>query len=168
MIIRIEKENQSMKTLCFLVMILAASDVFAGNPGAVRPDPKLTPGVTLDVSTETLCKPGYPATVRNVPESEKVAVYKEYGITPYKGIGKDYEVDHLISLELGGSNDIRNLWLEPYRPVPGAHQKDLVENWLHRQVCQGKISLKEAQREISTDWMDVYEKNLSAVHGGKK
>lgn len=127
---------------------------------ADKPDPKLTPGVALDVPLETLCKPGYAGTVRNVPESEKKAVYKEYGIKFYKGIGKDYEVDHLISLELGGSNDIKNLFPQNYAGPYGAHQKDLVENWLHRQVCSGKISLKDAQTEISTDWVSVYNQNI--------
>lgn len=142
--------------------VFCSTLAWAGN----KPSPKLTPGVALDVSTDALCTPGYAGTVRNVPESEKKAVYEEYGISYHPGIGKEYEVDHLISLELGGSNSQQNLWPEPYAPVPGAHQKDLVENWLHRQVCSGKMELKEAQREISTDWLGVYEKNLAEVHGG--
>jgi hypothetical protein len=66
------------------------------------------------------------------------------------------EVDHLISLELGGSNDIKNLWPEPYLPRPGARQKDVLENWLHKQVCSGKMPLSDAQRMIATDWYAPY------------
>ncbi len=147
-----------------ILSVFISMPLYAGN----LPDRRLTPGDILDVSIETLCVPGYTKTVRNVPESEKRAVYAEYGIKLYKGIGKDYEVDHLISLELGGSNDIKNLWPEAYFPVdrdefggkgnplPGARQKDLVENFLHRQVCEGKITLKAAQYSIANDWTEIY------------
>ena len=60
------------------------------------------------------------------------------------------------ALELGGADDVRNLWAEPYTPTPGAHEKDRVENYLREQVCAGNISLPDAQREITTDWFAVY------------
>ncbi len=65
-------------------------------------------------------------------------------------------VNHLISLELGGSNDVKNLWPEPYLPLPGARQKDVLENWLHKQVCTGKMPLADAQAMISRDWYEAY------------
>ncbi len=98
--------------------------------------------------------PGYSSGVRNVPESEKNQVFAEYGITSH-GAG-EYEVDHLISLELGGSNDIANLWPEPAEPRPGFHEKDKVENYLHQQVCSGAMSLADAQSVIANDWLSVY------------
>jgi hypothetical protein len=94
--------------------------------------------------------------VRNVPDSEKNQDYAEYGITSH-ATGQ-YEVDHLVSLELGGSNDIANLWPELANPTPGFHQKDQVENYLHDQVCSGAISLNDAQVEIATDWLSVYQR----------
>jgi hypothetical protein len=66
-------------------------------------------------------------------------------------------VDHLISLELGGSNDIKNLWPQPYYPRPGAHEKDVLENWLHRQVCVGNITIERAQQAIAQDWYTAYQ-----------
>jgi hypothetical protein len=68
-----------------------------------------------------------------------------------------YEVDHFVSLELGGSNDISNLFPEAAEPKPGFHEKDRVENYLHDQVCRGALTLAEAQREIATNWLAVYE-----------
>lgn len=118
------------------------------------PNPTLTPGATLPVTAAQVCVPGYSRRVRHVPESEKRAVYREYGIVPNRPFC--CEVDHLVSLELGGSNDIRNLWPEPYLPLPGARQKDQVEDYLHRQVCAGRLSLAKAQSEIRTDWLTVY------------
>ncbi len=119
------------------------------------PDSQCTPGAIFSVTTADICQPGYARSVRNVPESEKQEVYAEYGILSHQS--GQYEVDHLISLELGGSNDIANLWPEAASPTPGFHQKDQVENYLHDQVCAGNISLSDAQKEIATDWLKVYQ-----------
>jgi hypothetical protein len=61
-------------------------------------------------------------------------------------------------LELGGSNDLANLWPEAASPTPGFHQKDQVENYLHDQVCSGAMTLKDAQNEIATNWLVVYNR----------
>jgi hypothetical protein len=118
------------------------------------PDTACTPGAVLTSDVQAICAKGYASTVRNVPQSEKNAVYAEYGIKTHKS--GEYEVDHLISLELGGSNDLANLWPEAAKPQPGFHEKDKVENYLHDQVCTGKISLADAQRRIATAWLEVY------------
>jgi hypothetical protein len=118
-------------------------------------DPACTPGDIIPTATkDVICVSGYSSSVRNVPTSEKNQVYAEYGITS-RSTGQ-YEVDHLVSLELGGSNDISNLWPEAADPQPGFHQKDQVENYLHDQVCSGAIPLETAQREIATNWLAVY------------
>ncbi len=120
------------------------------------PDPACTPGAVFpNVTKEQICKPGYAKSVRNVPESEKNQVYAEYGIAHHKA--GEYEVDHLVSLELGGSNEIANLWPEAASPTPGFHQKDRFENYLHDQVCSGAISLEEAQRRIATNWLQYWQ-----------
>ncbi|MFN8458768.1 MAG: HNH endonuclease [Anaerolineae bacterium] len=120
------------------------------------PDPACTPGAIFsDATKDQVCVPGYSSQVRNVPEEVKKEVYAEYGITHHSP--GEYEVDHLISLELGGSNDIANLWPEPAEPRPGFHEKDRVEDYLHAQVCKNAISLQQAQVEIATDWFKVYQ-----------
>jgi hypothetical protein len=121
------------------------------------PDSACTPGAIFpNVTKQDICKSGYARSVRNVPTSEKDQDYAEYGITHHAA--GQYEVDHLVSLELGGSNDIANLWPEAASPKPGFHEKDKVENYLHDQVCSGAISLKEAQIEIATNWLAVYNR----------
>ena len=62
-----------------------------------------------------------------------------------------------MALEDGGSNDIANLWPEVAEPRPGFHDKDQVENYLHDQVCTGRVTLSDAQRAIASDWLRVYE-----------
>ncbi len=125
-------------------------------PSNGLPDSACTPGAFFsNVTAGQVCQPGYSSQVRDVPESVKNQVYAEYGIASQSP--GQYEVDHLISLELGGSNDISNLWPEPADPRPGFHEKDKVENYLHDQVCSGKMTLHDAQVQISTDWYSVYK-----------
>ena len=120
-------------------------------------DKQCTPGAVFPNATKAqICQQGYSKSVRNVPVAEKNQVYAEYGIAHHTS--GEYEVDHLISLELGGSNDLANLWPEAASPTPGFHEKDKVENYLHDQVCSGAISLREAQREIATNWLDAYKR----------
>ena len=119
------------------------------------PIPAKTPGATLDVSAADICVPGYSKKVRNVTAAVKRLVYESYGITRHKP--GNYEVDHLISLELGGSNSVRNLWPQSYRTHPwNARVKDALENELHRRVCAGTLELGVAQRVIAQDWVSAY------------
>ena len=122
----------------------------------VLPDPNCTPGVIDSAVTqanisETICKSGYTKTVRpaasytNKLKKQQIAAY---GFTDTNL--KDYEEDHLISLELGGSpTDPKNLWPEP-GSSPNA--KDHIENLCHKKVCNGEISLAKAQKEIASNW----------------
>ncbi len=119
------------------------------------PDPACTPGdVFPDATRAQVCTAGYSSKVRNVPADEENQVYAEYGIVSHTA--GQYEVDHLVSLELGGSNDISNLWPEAADPKPGFHEKDQVEDFLHDQVCHGSVTLAQAQEEIATNWLAVY------------
>ena len=130
-----------------------------GLPRADLPDRRLTPGVALPVSAARICISGYAGRVRDVPTSEKDAVYAEYGVAdvPYA-----HEVDHLISLELGGSNSIRNLWPEPYAGRWGAGTKDRLENRLHDLVCSGALRLAYAQHIEAANWVAAYRRYVSS------
>lgn len=119
------------------------------------PNSRLTPGATLEVTKEDICTPGYTKKVRDVPVPVKRQVYAEYNTAYVRGV---YEVDHLIPLELGGSNSIRNLWPEAYDLVWGAHVKDQLENRLHEMVCQGSVPMETAQQWIAQDWISAYKR----------
>ena len=146
------------RTIAYI--FLAALALSAGDTVA-RPDRKLTPGATDAAVTQatiqsTVCVVGYAMRARDVSESTKLAVFREYKIDPT--LARAYEVDHLISLENGGSNDIRNLWPQPYAPKPGAREKDVLETFLKRQVCAGKMTLAIDQKELRADWYAAYRK----------
>ena len=143
----------------------SGSDGGSAGGDPIRPDSSKTPGDTLDVTKDDICVPGYSSKVRNVPQSVKEQAYSDYGIT-HRAKGQ-YEIDHLISLELGGSNSLRNLWPQSYLTKPwNAHVKDALENRLHQEICSGKIDLKQAQREISGDWIAAYKKRFPDLSGG--
>lgn len=120
----------------------------------------------MPVTAKDVCVSGYSKKVRNVPSSVKNRVYRIYGIKSHKP--GEYEVDHLISLELGGSNSVKNLWPQSYVTQPwNAHVKDALENRLHKLVCDGKLDLATAQKEIATDWISAYKKYIDdAPKGG--
>ncbi len=129
------------------------------------PDPVCTPGaidsnVTQNNIKTTICVSGYTKTVRppvSYTNGLKLQQIKEYGYADTNP--KDFEEDHLISLEIAGSPiDPKNLWPETYGGSLGAREKDKVENYLHDAVCGGIITLDEAQKEVATDWTKVYQK----------
>ena len=133
--------------------------------GHLLNDLSVTPGGAVDsADSAVICVSGYTSKpgVRHVTAATKAKAYELYGATksghpPHAP--SCCEVDHLISLELGGSNDIRNLWPEPY---PDASDKDKVENALHWLVCHGRLNLKAAQHGIATDWVAFRDSLVAA------
>jgi hypothetical protein len=120
------------------------------------PDAGCTPGTRYRlVDKARVCTPGYAGRVRNVPQSRKDAVYRAYGIKRHFD-GRDGEVDHLVSLELGGTNATANLFPEAASPRPGSHEKDRLENELHDEVCSGQVTLRRAQLLIAGNWVKAY------------
>ena len=121
-------------------------------PGAVVADPVRTPGVLNPDVTQatiraTICVRGWTRTVR--PPVEYTNALKARQMRRYEEMGprSAYQEDHLISLELGGHpTDPRNLWPEPY---PRASAVDQIENDLNAKVCDGSLSLNDAQEQES-------------------
>jgi hypothetical protein len=132
------------------------------SPGA-GPDRRCTPGVGGEAGLggtddfETVCHASIEARRCDFPVEVRRTVFAAYGLEYPKASGT-YELDNLIPLELGGSNDLRNLWPQPLAPAPGAHEKDQLENTLHRLYCEGRLSLAEARNAVAKDWVSSYRK----------
>ena len=99
---------------------------------------------------------------RHVSESLKGRVYSRDNVSGGNHTGicrgaEGCEVDHRVSLELGGSNDISNLMIQPYDGQCNAHQKDALENRLHKLSCAKQIALADAQKQIYNDWESAYK-----------
>jgi hypothetical protein len=71
----------------------------------------------------------------------------------------------LVPHELGGSNDLKNLWPQPDDPRPGDAEKDQLENELHHLVCSGKMPLADAQKCIESNWVECWEKYMVPGYG---
>jgi len=122
----------------------------------VKPDRRCSPGAYYSgLMTAVICSSSFhTSSVRNVSESERHEVEIEYGLAPH-AYGHALEIDHIVSLELGGSNDIANLYPEK---APGFHAKDQLENRLHALVCSGAMTLHAAQAGIATNWQSLYKR----------
>jgi hypothetical protein len=118
------------------------------------PDPVCTPGVVRTTDVDTICGAGGTKVYR--PPSSYTGSLKRLQLIAYGYADTspgDYEEDHLIPLEIGGSgDDPKNLWPEPRKGQDNSFEKNKVENWLHRQVCSGAMTPGEAQDGIRTNW----------------
>lgn len=141
-----------------MIAALLAAQLLATLPQT--PDPAKTPGAVNSAATLTvICRAGYTSQpgVRHVTEATKRQVFAAYGLDPH-GPGAPFEIDHLVSLELGGSNDPANLWPQSYVTQPyNARAKDALENRLHAMVCAHRITLVQAQKAISTAWVASFQ-----------
>src|SRR5690242_747507 len=153
-------------TILFIVFFLA------GGPAAAQILPQLpnamhTPGVARsDLTLKKICTTKWGKDARHVTAAMKKQVFAAYGLSGNQdpacipdARGRHCEIDHLISRELGGADDVRNLWPQPYGSQPwNAVRKDCVETRLHKEVCakHPAMTLKQAQDAIRSDWTAAY------------
>jgi hypothetical protein len=149
-----------------MVALLGAVAMLAGWPvrrslapaAEFAPNAVWTPGSVRPLTRDAVCS----APDRDEPGpviSAAVAreVFDRYGIRNPRP--RSYEVDYLIPPALGGSDDPRNLWPQPYSAgVWNARVKDALEDRLRALVCEGKLDLATAQNDLARDWIAAYKK----------
>jgi hypothetical protein len=159
---------------------LAAEHVARVGPSYLYPAHAVTPGlVNPDITQanihQTICSPTWSTKTIRPPVTYTSRLKQQQLAHATDKNPAHYEEDHFISLELGGHpRDPRNLWPErwgtPAQPLTargpfpshlaGAKNKDAVENALHREVCAGTLTLREAQWIIATDWFKYYRERV--------
>jgi len=141
--------------LCFVV---CAANLSSQPLTSYLPDHRLTPGAVRSAVEGEVCSTRRTAHYRGTANVSKWAVLARYGIP--SSLSHNFEDDHLIPLELGGSDGIENRWPQPWRGRWGAADKDRLENRLRYLVCQAgggrHVSLAEAQQAIAADWIQSY------------
>jgi hypothetical protein len=111
-----------------------------------------------------ICTPGWATAHREYfTKKEREVAFARYGIVTTNPAGYG-EYDHLIPLELGGSNKASNLWPEQGK-IP--NPKDAIENALHDAVCSGRVKLATAQHDIARDWVTAGTRDIEVGSGLK-
>ena len=126
---------------------------------SARPDRHCSPGAYYARLTKrVICGANFhTSAIRNVPQSEKFAVEREYGMAE-SYYGYTIEIDHIVPLELGGSNAIANLVPEPGSGAANYHAKDALENRAKAEVCAGQLSLYAARMGLARNWVALYRR----------
>lgn len=145
----------------FLISLLAGT-AYADD----IPDMQITPGsVRAGLTKGKICEIKWGRDERHVIPRMKQQVFKLYGYSGYDDprcvpAGKrSCEIDHLISRELGGADEVKNLWPQAYGTSPwNAVLKDKLENRLNKEMCAGRITLQEARDMLVNDWRKAYIK----------
>lgn len=114
--------------------------------------------VTQQSVSETICRTGYADTV--APPFGELMAHKDR-LLAERGIEADhgaaFAIDRRVPVVLGGSpNAPANLDLLPWAGLQGERRKARAAVMLKRCVCEGKLSLAEAQAAIVGNWSVVY------------
>jgi hypothetical protein len=152
--------NRSIFTAAALVAIGVLLAVIWMGPNSDErngiPRSDLTPGAVRSQAAREICGVQLNGNAEVLPVVQR-QVFAEYGVPNAEM--RAYEVDYLITPALGGSDDIRNLWPQPYTGSPwNAHVKDALEDYLRGMVCSGQLDLATAQHEIAENWISAYKK----------
>ena len=114
--------------------------------------------VTQQNITSTICRPGYADTVS--PPFDDMMEHKDR-LLAERGIDSEhaarYALDRRVPIVLGGSPDVPdNLDLLPWGGHKGERRKALLTAKLKRCVCEGRMSLSDAQAAIAGNWSAHY------------
>jgi hypothetical protein len=169
--------------IAMLALVAIVSSMAATSPAAAQILPQLpnhlvTPGVArTDLTLKKICTTKWGKDARHVTAAMKKQVFSAYGLSGNTdpacipdARGRHCEIDHLISRELGGADDVRNLWPQPYGSQPwNAVRKDCVETRLHKEICAKNpaMTLKQAQDAIRSDWTAAYLRFYDPPVAGK-
>jgi hypothetical protein len=141
----------------------AATVVAVGVPAlaaAQLPSSFQTPGNKSKANEAQVCAADYEASVKPIAKWQRDQAIERYGRRPEDFTG---ELDHLIPLSLGGTNDPDNVWPMPPSKTMGPEQKQALDLKLHQLVCDKTLKLKDAQDAIKKDWVKAYNQY---VRGG--
>ncbi len=160
--------DRSCRMLGVIAMVAALALVGVTSAALAHgiPDLSKTPGFARAGLTKAkICSIKWGKDERHVTAKMKREVFALYGYSGYDDprcvpSGKrTCEIDHFISRELGGAGVVTNLWPQAYGTSPrNAKLKDKLENRLNKEMCAGRITLKEARNMLINDWRVAYKR----------
>jgi hypothetical protein len=154
--LRVAGALAALLLLGWIGMKILPHRTLGADSGAI-PNVSLTPGATNPVGIQEVCGSRLSTNDPAVPDPLKREVLREYGVNDASA--NAYEIDYLVTPQLGGATNIRNLWPQPsLNTVWNARVKDALEDRLHNMVCSGQLDLATAQRDLSRNWVAAYKK----------
>ena len=148
-------QNRTDRFLAGFILVGFSAALAIADPSHPEvPNDALTPGAVASTNQHEVCAFGgsetYSQRHRITPVELKGWIFREYGMQPPQGAERrDWEIDHLVPLCLGGADEAANLWPQhrsSYR------RKDALEAYGCREVCRGATPLAEAQSWFLGDW----------------
>lgn len=148
--------------LVFVLLMILGAAVGAGMKSVlaapILQDPALTPGAVTQEPLRELCKTGTDDERKPLSAHLKAQIFTRYGITRMSSDECGYQIDHLIPNGIGGTSDIDNLWPQTLCGDWNAYDKDRLDRWARKEVCEGRMNLEDARNLFTTDWTQSYLK----------
>jgi hypothetical protein len=141
----------------------AATVVAVGVPAlaiAQLPSSFQTPGNKSKANEAQVCAADYEQSVKPLAKWQREQALERYGKRPEDFTG---DLEHLIPLSLGGTNDPDNLWPLPASKEMGPEQKHALDAKLHELVCNKTMKLKDAQDVFKKDWVKAYNEYVKGA-----
>jgi hypothetical protein len=154
----------SLTTVATFIALLAAAPVYAFEN---LPDKNLTGGSVRTADRDAAC--GHARESRGrMSAVRRDEILRRYGLPA--GTHPGYQIDHLIPLCLGGSDDPSNLWPQPQRSIEdkwNAEAKDRLERLMCRMVwlrvkAAAKPVGKSGRRLLPSPSQELLEELLGA------
>ena len=143
----------------YAVFMLQPSEDSSGQT-VINNDIVMDNNITIPILTNNLsviCVTGYSSTVRDVSQKLREEIFARDNVTYALELPTgSTELDHRINLAIGGNNEASNLMVQ-FEAYPGYHEKDKLENYLLKNVCNGNIDINYAQERIYNDWYGYYK-----------
>jgi len=149
-----------VRTAWLRLMAAAALIGVPSYAAAQLPSSVQTPGNKSKASEAQVCAADFEASVKPMAKWQHDQALERYGKRPEDFTG---ELDHLIPISLGGTNDPDNLWPLPANKDMGPEQKKALDAKLHELVCNKTLKLKDAQEAVKKDWVKAYNEYVKGA-----
>lgn len=127
---------------------------------AQRPNNITTPGAKSKANEAQVCAADFEAKAKPVAGWQRAEALSRYG---KRANDESIEVDHLIPVAIGGTNDPDNLWPIPDNKEYGVAAKRELDVKLRELVCNKTLPLKTAQDAVRKDWVKAYDEYVKGT-----
>jgi hypothetical protein len=150
-----------VRNLCVSGFVTACALALPAVATAQLPNDYKTPGATVKASSAQICSVDFASKAKPDAGWQQTEALERYGV---RAQGFSGDLDHLIPVSLGGSNDPDNLWPFHAQGEFTLDAKNALAAKLRDMVCAGKISLKDAQDAFKKDWTKAYRTHMSSLN----